>query len=97
MIEEDFDQFVEEDVIYVNYGLKMSRDQDGYFCKNKEHEDIMVESPMAIPKKDLAKMIDAIENLPHLYEEYLSLGEEICKSIPLKEYFIADLDLIPKI
>ena len=28
--DDDFDQFVEEeDVIYVNYGLKMSRDKDG--------------------------------------------------------------------
>ena len=33
IIEEDFDQLVEEeDVIYVNDGLQMSRDQDGYFC-----------------------------------------------------------------
>ena len=31
--DDEFDQFVEEEeVIYVNYGLKMSRDKDGYFC-----------------------------------------------------------------
>ena len=66
MIEEYFDQFVEEeDVIYVNDGLKMSRDKDGYFCENEEYEDRMVEEPMANPKKDLAKMIDASENLYH--------------------------------
>ena len=47
----------------------------------------MVESPMANPKKDLAKIIDAIENLPHHYEEYLAMGKHICKSIPFEEYF----------
>ena len=47
----------------------------------------MVESPMADPKRDLANMIDAIENLPRHYKDYLALGEEICKSIPFKEYF----------
>ena len=39
---------------------------------------------MANPNKDLEKIIDAIENFPHHYEEYLSLGEDICKSIPFK-------------
>ena len=58
MIEEDFDQFVEEEcVIYVNDGLKMLRDQDGYFCENQEYEEKMVEPPMDNPKKDLEKMI----------------------------------------
>ena len=42
---------------------------------------------MANPNKDLAKMIDGAENLPHHYKEYLSLGEVICKSIPFKDYF----------
>ena len=41
---------------------------------------------MANPMKYLAKMIDAIENFPHHYKAYPSLGEEICKSIPF-EYF----------
>ena len=40
---------------------------------------------MANPKKDLTKMIDAAENLPRHYKEYLSLGEVICKSIPFKD------------
>ena len=88
MIEEDFDQFVEEeDVSYVNDGLKMLRDQDGYFCENQGYEYIMVESPQDNPKKDLANMIDASENLPHHYKEYLALGENICKFIPFKDYF----------
>ena len=65
----------------------MSRDKDGYFCENVEYVDNMVEPTMANPKKDLSKMMDAIENLPHHYKEYLSLGEEICKYIPLKDYF----------
>ena len=52
---------------------------------------------MANPKKDLTKMIDAIENLAHHYKEYiLALGEEICKSIPFKEYFYWKFGFEPK-
>ena len=47
----------------------------------------MVEPPMTNPKKDLAKMIDASENLPHHYKEYVALGEKIFKFIPFKDYF----------
>ena len=42
---------------------------------------------MANLRKDLAKIKDAIENLPHHYKEYLSMGKHICKSIPFKAYF----------
>ena len=47
----------------------------------------MVEAPMDNPKRDLENMIDASENLPHHYKEYLALGENICKLIPFKDYF----------
>ena len=33
-----------------------------------EYEEINVELPMANPKKDLEKMIDASENFPHHYK-----------------------------
>ena len=75
-----------EEVIYVNDGLQISRDHDVYFCENEEYEYRMVEPSMANPKKDLAKMIDASENLPQHYKEYLALGENICKFIPFKDY-----------
>ena len=65
----------------------MSRDQDGYFYDHMYYEERNVKLPMANPKKDLEKMIDAAENLPHHYKEYLALGEVICKSIPFKDYF----------
>ena len=89
VVEDDyFDQFVEEEeVIYVNDGLQMSRDKDGYFYDHMEYGESNVELPMVSSKKDLAKMIYAAENLPHHYKEYLSLGEVICKSIPFKDYF----------
>ena len=74
----------------------MSRDKDGYFCENEEYEDRMVEEPMANPKKDLAKMIDASENLPHHYKEYLALGEKICKFIHFKDYFYFIFGFDPK-
>ena len=63
----------EEEVIYVYDGLKMSRDKDGYFYDHVEYEERNLELPMANPKKDLAKMIDASENLPQHYKEYLAL------------------------
>ena len=68
--DDEFDQFVEEEeVIYVNDGLQMSRDKDGYFYDHMEHEESNVELPMANPKKDLdIKMIDAAENLSHHYK-----------------------------
>ena len=75
-----------EEVIYVNDGLQMSRDHDVYFFENEEYEYRMVEPSMANPKKDLSKMIDASENLPQHYKEYLALGENICKFIPFKDY-----------
>ena len=49
-----------------------------------EYEEGNFELPMDNPKKYLAKTIDVVENLPHHYKEYLSLGEEIFKSIPFK-------------
>ena len=61
-----------------------------------DYEEINVELPMANPKKDLAKMIDAAENLPHHYKEYLALGEMICKSIPFKDYFYCIFVFEPK-
>ena len=97
MIEQDFDLFFEEEeVIYVNDGLQRSRDQDGYFSENEEYEYRMVKPPMANPNKDLAKMIDASENLPHHYKEYLPLGENICKFIPFKDYFYFIFGFDPK-
>ena len=85
-----------EGVIYVNDGLKMSRDHDVYFCENEEYEYRMVEPSMANPKKDLEKMIDASENLPQHYKEYLALGENICKFIPFKDYFYLRFGFDPK-
>ena len=61
-----------------------------------EYEEINLELPMANPKKDLAKIIDDIENMPHHYKEYLSLGEEICKFIPFKDYFYFRFRFDPK-
>ena len=61
-----------------------------------EYEENNVELPMANPKKELAKIIEAIENLPYHYKEYLALGEGICKSIPFKEYFYLRFVFEPK-
>ena len=48
------------------------------------------------PQKDLAKMIDAAKKFPHHYKEYLALGEDICTSIPFKEYFYCRFGFEPK-
>ena len=37
--DDDFDKFVEEEeVIYVNDSLQMSREKDGYFCDHMKYE-----------------------------------------------------------
>ena len=41
-------------------------------------------------------MIDASENLPQHYKEYLALGENICKFIPFKDYFYFRFGFEPK-
>ena len=56
----------------------------------------MFEPPMAHPKKDLANMIDASENMPHHYKQYLALGEKICNFIPFKYYFYFRFGFEPK-
>ena len=61
-----------------------------------EYEESNVELHMDNPKKDLSKIIDAIENLPHHYEEYISLGKVICKSIPFKDDFYCRFGFEPK-
>ena len=66
------------------------------FCEYEEYEYIMVEPPMANPKKDLAKMIDASGNFPNHYKEYLALGEKICKFIPFKDYCYFRFGFEPK-
>ena len=48
------------------------------------------------PKKDLSKIIDAAENLPHHYKEYLAFGEKVCKFIPFKDYFYFRFGFDPK-
>ena len=90
----DFSQFVEEEeVIYVNDGFKMSRDQYGYFFENEEYEYIMVEPTMANPKKDLSKMIDAIESCPATMKSILTWGKRFINPFISKCIFISYFDL----
>ena len=37
-------------------------------------------------KKYLTKMIEACENMPHCYQDYLALGKNICENMYFKEY-----------
>ena len=37
-------------------------------------------------KKDLIKIMEACENMPSCYKEYLALGKKICADINFKEY-----------
>ena len=52
---------------------------------------------MANLRKDLEKIIDAIENLPHHYEEYLAMGSIFVNPFLSKSIFIISyLDLRPR-
>ena len=53
IIEDDFDQYEEEEVIYVDDGLEMSRNEDGYFCGYMDYKYSRFEPPISIAKKDL--------------------------------------------
>ena len=46
--------------------------------------------------KYLAKMIEACENMPRCYQEYLALGKNICADMYFKEYIYFKYGFWPK-
>ena len=47
-------------------------------------------------KKDLTKIMEACENMPCCYKEYLALGKKICADITFKEYIYFQYGFCPK-
>ena len=47
-------------------------------------------------KKDLTKIMEACENMPSCYKEYLTLGKRICAKITFKEYIYFQYGFWPK-
>ena len=88
--EDDYDEqyeeycniYEEEEILYVDGGLQ-KHEYDEYYWP-LDGEDIKSDSPMV--KKDLPKMIEACENMPHCYEDYLALGRNICANLSFGDY-----------
>ena len=55
---------------------------EDYWTSNGE--EIRSDSP--IVKKNLANIIEACENMPHCYEDYLSLARNICANLSFGDY-----------
>ena len=81
--DDDYDkQCEEEEILFVDGGLVRHEDDEVYIPSNRE--DIIYDSP--IVKKDLIKVIEACENIPCYYKEYLTLLKTIGAVMTFKEY-----------
>ena len=47
-------------------------------------------------KKNLAEIIEACENMPHYYEDYLALGRNICANLSFRDYIYFKYGFWPK-
>ena len=75
-------QYEEEEMIYIDGGIPKNEYDEDYWTSNRE--EIRSDSPMV--KKNLAEIIEACENMPQYYEDYLALGRNICANIYFRLY-----------
>ena len=88
--EDDYDEeyeeycrrYGEEEILYVDGGIQKNEYDEDYWASNRE--EIRPDSPMV--KKNLAEIIEACENMPHYYEDYLALGRNICANLSFRDY-----------
>ena len=73
MGDEDFEPYEEEEVIYVDGGLP--RDEYGYLGDPMYNEHRWSEATKGQLISDLERRTEAMRNMSHNYEEYLSLRE----------------------
>ena len=48
-------------------------------------------------KKDLAKVIEVCESMSWCYQEYLTLGKDICAVMAFKDYIYLSYGFLPKV
>ena len=53
-------------------------------------------SDSSMVKKNLAEIIEACENMPHCYEDYLALGRNICANLSFWNYIYFKYGFCPK-
>ena len=90
VIDEDLEKY-EEEILYVDGGLPRDEDNEVYWPFDRE--DTRYDSP--IVKKELTNMIEACENMPCCYKEYLTLGNNIGTTINFKEYVYLNYGFFP--
>ena len=83
--------YEEEEILYVDGGILKNEDDEDYWKSYRE--EIRYDSPMV--KKNLIEIIEACENMPHCYEDYLALGRNICETFILEIIFISSMDYVP--
>ena len=76
----------------VDGGVSRFKYDEDYYPSDGEE----IRSYSLIVKKDLAKMMEACENMPCCYKEYLALGKKICVEISFKEYIYLQYRIWPK-
>ena len=98
--EDDYDEqyeeycrrYEEEEILYVDGGILKNEYDEDYWTSNRE--EIRSDSPMV--KKNLAEIIEACENMPHYYENYLALGRNICANLSFRDYIYFKYGFWPK-
>ena len=79
---EEYCRKYEEKTLCVDGGIPVFEDNKVYFLLDIKY--IRFYSRMG--KKYLTNIIEACENMPRCYEEYLALGKKICANIDFGEY-----------
>ena len=98
--EDDYDEqyeeycrrYEEEEILYVD-GVILKQEYDEYYWTSNG-EEIISDSLMV--KKKLAEIIEACENMPHYYKDYLALGRNICANLSFGDYIYFKYGFWPK-
>ena len=90
--EEYYRRYEEEEILNVDGGILKHEYDEDYWMTNGEY--IRSNSPMV--KKNLAEIIEACENMPHYYEDYLALGRNICANLSFGDYIYFKYGFWPK-
>ena len=98
--EDDYDEqydeycrrYEEEEIIYVDGGILKHEYDENYVTA--DGEEIRSDFPMV--KKNLTEIIEACENMPHCYKDYLAYGTNICANLYFGDYIYLKYGFWPK-
>ena len=69
VIEEDLKQYEEEEVLYIDGGFPISREEDNLFYEPIYINDRRIDPPMISLEYILARRMAVIKSMPHHYQE----------------------------